>query len=58
MDTIAEILDLQRTQNTGTEKGKRTSNMMLPLLSFFKSVAGASSVYGSAKLKKEKQSCP
>ena len=48
MDTIAEILDLQRTQNTGTEKGKRTSNMMLSLLSFFKSVAGASSVYGSA----------
>ena len=42
------ILDLLRTQNTGTEKGKRTSNMTPPLLSFFKSAAGALSVYGSA----------
>jgi hypothetical protein len=57
MDTIAEILDLQRTQNTGTEKGKRTSNMMPPLLSFFKNVL-VRHPYMGVRTKKEKQSYP
>lgn len=46
--TIAETRDLQKMQNTGTEKGKRISNMMSLSLSLFRIVVGSLSAYGNA----------